>query len=279
MIVLYRQEYELPRKFVISPTKLRIYYQCPMKYRLEYIEKMGRFFHRINAGHAFGSTLHRALDAFHNAGGAANVSAEELTASLEQVWVGGVGKGFSGEEQLAAFREEGLRILTEYHAAHAAQTVEAPPDAPPAPQLLFTEKTLRMDLTPDVALSGRVDRVDEHHDGALEILDYKSGRETVSEDDVARSLALNIYQALLKHKMPDRRVFATLVALRTGALASHELTDEERAHLLADCAETGETLRTKDWEGTLPVLNDHCPYCDFLPHCTRWWKKNGLSTE
>ena len=273
----------MPRKFVISPTKLRMYYQCPMKYRLEYIEKQGRFYHRINAGNAFGHSLHRALDVFHNAGGAANVSAEELAASLDSVWVGGVGKGFAAAEQEAAFREEGMRILTEYHAARVTQTAPVTPVEgeeevilPPPPHLLFTEKTLRIDLTPDVALSGRVDRVDEHHDGALEIVDYKYGRETVEEEDVSRSLALNIYQTLLKAKMPDRRVFATLVALRTGAQASHEQTEDARTELLAECTETGETLRNKDWEGVLPVLNEHCPYCDFLPHCTRWWKKNKI---
>ena len=73
--------------------------------------------------------------------------------------------------------------------------------------------------------------------------------------------------------MPDRRVFATLVALRTGASASAELDDEALSDLAAECLEMGETIRTRDWEHVLPVVNDHCPYCDFLPHCTRFWKR------
>jgi RecB family exonuclease len=148
-------------------------------------------------------------------------------------------------------------------------------ETPPPPKVLFTEKTLRTDLSPDVALSGRIDRVDEHHDGALEIVDYKSGRESVSEEDVSGSLALRIYQLLLKRKYPDRRVFATLVALRTGSQASHETSVVEQENLAAECLETGEIIRNKDWENTLPVVNDHCPYCDFLPHCTRFWKQQG----
>jgi RecB family exonuclease len=245
-----------------------------MEYRLEYIEKMGRFYHRARAGFAFGHSLHRALDAFHNAGGVETVSAEDLTASLETMWIP---KGYNGEAQETAYREEGLRILQEYHAAQVVARAEAEtkPEAPPPAELLYTEKTLRMDLTPDIALSGRVDRVDQHHDGALEIVDYKSGRETVSEEDVAHSLALGIYQILLKQKHPDRRVFATLIALRTGARASWELNEEDRAHLTADCTETGEIIRNKDWEGVLPVYNDHCPYCDFLPYCERWFKRQA----
>ncbi|GAB4457463.1 MAG: PD-(D/E)XK nuclease family protein [Armatimonadaceae bacterium] len=261
----------MARKFVISPTKIRTFHQCAAKYKLEYIDKVGRFYHRAQAGYSFGHSLHRALDAFHNAGGAENVPVETLTASLDQLWVQ---SGYKDSEQEQAYREEAVRILQQYHAAHEEQ-VKTTEEAPPPPQLLFTEKSLRMDLSPEVALSGRVDRVDEHHDGSLEIVDYKSGRDSVSEEDVARSLAMNIYQLLLKHKMPDRRVFATLVALRTGQRASWELDAVGRDELASECLETAETLRNKDWENVLPVQNDHCPYCDFLPHCTRFWKRQN----
>jgi RecB family exonuclease len=90
-----------------------------------------------------------------------------------------------------------------------------------------------------------VDRVDEHHDGALEIVDYKSGRESVTEEDVAGSLALGVYQLLLKRKYPDRRVFATLVALRTGSQASHELSGTDQENLAAECLETGDRYETR----------------------------------
>ncbi|MES2464285.1 MAG: PD-(D/E)XK nuclease family protein [Armatimonadota bacterium] len=268
----------MARKFVISPTKLRIFNACEAKYRLEYIDKIGKFYHRSRAGFAFGNSLHRALDAFHNAGGAEAVPAEELTASLQELWVA---KGYTGDEQEAEYRAEGVRILQEYHAAQQTALADAAEreEAPPLPKVLFTEKTLRIDLSPDVALSGRIDRVDEHHDGALEIVDFKSGRETVSEEDVAGSLALQIYQLLLKRKYPDRRVFATLVALRTGSQASHELVEAEQEELAAECLETGEVIRNKDWENTLPMVNEHCPYCDFLPHCTRFWKQQARSSQ
>lgn len=259
----------MARKFVLSPTKLRTFYQCPAKYRLEYIDKQGRFYHRARAGHAFGHSLHRALEAFHAAGGAESVTAEELTASLDSVWIA---KGYTAPDQETAYREEAQRILQEYHAAHIPQAV---PDkeVPAPPKLLYSEKTLRSDLSTEIALSGRVDRVDEHVDGSLEIVDYKSGRETVTEEDVAKSLAMSIYQLLLKRLHPDRRIFATLVALRTGAQASWELTEDESNDLAAECLEVGEELRTKDWEHVLPVANEHCPYCDFVPYCTRFWKQ------
>lgn len=270
------------RKFVVSPTKLRMYQRCACEYRLEYIDKIGRFYHRARPGFAFGHSLHRALDAFHGAGGAEAVTAEALTESLQEVWVA---KGYGNEAQEDAFRSEGLRILQEYHEAQTGAreaavqaAVEAGEEPPEPPHLLWTEKTLRIALTPDVALTGRIDRVDEHPDGTLEIVDYKSGRETVTEEDVAGSLALSIYQLLIKRAMPERRVFATLVALRTGAQASAELDDDALNELEAECTEQGESIRTRDWEAVLPVINEHCPYCDFLPHCARYWRQQAWRT-
>ncbi|MBC8139463.1 MAG: PD-(D/E)XK nuclease family protein [Fibrella sp.] len=269
----------MARKFVISPTKLRIWYRCPAEYRLEYIDKLGRFYHRARAGFAFGHSLHRVLETFHTAGGAENVDAETLSASLERAWVA---KGYSGEEQETAFKEEATRILTDYHTAEVMRTETARVEAaktgeplPEPPRLFLAEKALRIDLTPDIALTGRVDRVDEHPalGGALEIVDYKSGRMDVTPEDVAESVAMNTYQAVLKRRNPERRVFATIIALRSGTSASHEMGDDEREAFLADVTETGETIRTKDWENVLPVVNDHCPYCDFLPHCEKFWAR------
>jgi hypothetical protein len=58
-----------PRKnrFVVSPTRLRIYLTCAAKYRLEYVDKLGRFYHRARAGYAFGHSLHRRSTPFTRA--------------------------------------------------------------------------------------------------------------------------------------------------------------------------------------------------------------------
>ena len=259
----------MPRKFTLSPTKLRTFATCPAKYRWEYVERLGRFYRRPRAGFSFGASLHNVLEEFHAKGGAESVPVERLSEALAEKWQS---QGYQSAAQEAAYRLEAERILSVYHAAAEKILMEALPDAPPPPTILLTEKTLSQDLTPEIRLSGRVDRVDEHHDGGLEIVDYKSGRESVTEIDVKSALAMNVYQALVKHAYPERRVWATIVALKTGDSASYELTDDERTVLLADCQETGEILLRKDWEHVLPVLNEHCPYCDYLPHCQRIWR-------
>ncbi|WP_395088866.1 RecB family exonuclease [Armatimonas sp.] len=254
------------RKFTVSPTKLRTFYQCPAKYKLEYIEKLGRFYRKPRAGFSFGASLHNVLEQFHAQGGAESVTVETLTETLAAKWQT---QGYKDAQQEQAYKAEAVKILEAYH----QRAVEMP--VTEIPTLLYAEKTLNAPLSPEIVLSGRVDRVDEHHDGALEIVDYKSGRDVVEPEHVARALAMSIYQALLKHHHQDRRVFATIIALRTGSQASHEQTEDEREWLLADCLETAETLKNKDWDSVLPVLNDHCPDCDYRPHCERYWRQHG----
>ncbi|MGC4046911.1 MAG: PD-(D/E)XK nuclease family protein [Armatimonas sp.] len=71
----------MPRKFTLSPTKLRTYYSCPAKYRLEYIDKLGRIYRRPRAGFSFGASLHNVLEELQAKGGATAVPVEELTGS------------------------------------------------------------------------------------------------------------------------------------------------------------------------------------------------------
>jgi RecB family exonuclease len=262
----------VPRKFTLSPTRLGTFYACPVKYRLEYVEGLGKFYRKPRAGFSFGASLHSVLEELHQRGDLAGIPRESLKATLEEKWRS---QGYQSPEQEAAYKLEAVRILESWHREAVEAAAEAVPDAPPPPTTLFTEKTLSMDLSDEIALSGRVDRIDEHHDGALEIVDYKSGRESVAPDDVRESLAMGIYQVLLKHRFPERRVFATLTALRTGASASHEQTPAEREALALECLETGERLRTRDWSQVLPVVNPHCDHCDFRPHCERHWRRYG----
>ena len=98
-----------------------------------------------------------------------------------------------------------------------------------------------------------MDRIDEHlSDGALEIVDYKSGRLSVSEEDVKNALAMSVYQFLTKRLWPDRRVFATIHALRGGVMASASYSDEEMLALEEDLRGIGLLILETDFEAVTP---------------------------
>lgn len=255
-----------PRKPEFSPTRLRHYLTCPMYYRLEYVDKVGRWYHRAQAGWAFGSTLHQTLQSFHEEGGAVEVSREELVERLDTTWIS---SGYHSQESEVDHRREATRILENYHEAASARAG--------ATRTFLTEKMLKFDMGPFV-LTGRIDRIDEHlEDGALEIVDYKS-RVGITETEVKEALAMSIYHLLVKRLYPERRVFATIHALVGGVTASAAYTDEELYALEDDIRGVGIEILERDFEAVRPKpIAGECVECDFLRVCEAYWRREGIA--
>lgn len=254
-----------PRKPEISPTKMRTYLTCPLMYKHVYVTKIGRFYYTPNVGDSLGSSLHRALQEFHTSGAHETRSSEELVESLRSTWVA---TGYSSSDEEKHHLELGEQMLQEYY--------ESTQKSGQGSVTLFTEKQLRDDMG-DFALIGRIDRLDERADGTLEVVDYKSGRESVTSDEVANNLAMSIYQLLVRKSYPGRRVIATIHCLRTGCTASAELTDqelEELEHLVVDVA--AEMLKITEETVIDPVLIGACGTCDFCKICQRRAKILGV---
>src|SRR5262249_10989547 len=70
---------------------------------------------------------------------------------------------------------------------------------------------------PHYILTGKLDRLDRLPGGEMEIIDYKSGRQSVTEEEVRGSLAMAVYQLIVARLYPATPVLATLLCLPTGA--------------------------------------------------------------
>jgi len=245
----------MARKPTLSPSKISTFLACPAKYYWTYINEEGRFFMRGKSYFSFGSSLHSVLQNFHDEGNTQVTTVEEALADLEENWISA---GYSSAQEMEEALGQGKQILEAYIQRH----VETPTQA----RTILIEKQLRHDLG-DFVLIGRVDRVDEHEDGTLEVIDYKSGRETVDVADIENDLAMGCYQVLLRAKYPGQPVRATIIALKTGASATASLQDEEQ--FLHDLREIGQVILNKAWDEYRPKPIDLCSTCDFLPLCRR----------
>ncbi len=247
----------MPRKPTLSPTKLTIYLACPTKYFWTYVDDRGKWYLRARSYYSFGSTLHHVLQRFHDAGDAGVATTEQALAALEESWIEA---GYTSQQEMEEALGEGKAIVASY--------VETALAAPVTAHTLWVEKLLRADLG-SFALIGRLDRVDEWDDGTIEVVDYKSGRETVTEEEVATDLAMCCYQLLLRRQFPDRRVVASIIALRTGAKAVASLADEAMAEFEQDIQMLGEEVLNRDFANHEPTPKPLCADCDFLPLCRK----------
>jgi RecB family exonuclease len=126
-----------------------------------------------------------------------------------------------------------------------------------------------------LALSGRVDRIDAR-DGELVVVDYKTGRRTVTDDDARGSQALALYVLAVRRTLrrPCRRV--ELHHLPTGVVAAFDHTDaslaqhQQRAERTADdiVAATDTLAAGADPDEVFPPApSPSCGWCDFRKHC------------
>src|SRR5579862_10058155 len=172
------------RKPSLSPTKLSIYLACPVKYRWTFIDDRGKLYLRAKSYYSFGTTLHRVLERFHSSDDAGVETTDQVMATYEENWIDA---GFSSVEEMAEAFHEGKEMLERHVDEIRKRETTA--------KILFVEKQLKLDMG-SFDLTGRIDRIDEHDDGTLEIVDYKTGRDEVTVEDVANDIAMNCYQLL-----------------------------------------------------------------------------------
>lgn len=241
------------RKLVLSPTRIRAWLECPLQYKFTYIDRLSRFYYRANPFDAFGSTMHRTLQMFHEAGGPSTVSAESLLQTLESCWTGA---GYDSAEDEQRHLEAAREIVCSYR--EQCQSSGA--------QVVMIEKQIRHHYA-EFVLMGRLDRLDEHPDGTLEVIDYKSGLMEVTPEDVHDSLAMLCYSLLVSRRYPDRPVKATIVGLAGGCFATTRFSGDELDAFEDDARQVARQMLGR--EEFFPNYGPHCEGCIYSRKCYR----------
>ena len=249
---------DVARKPTLSPSKITTYLACPVKYRWTYVDSRGKWYLRAKSYFSFGMTLHNVLERFYNSNDDGVTTQFEAMAAYDESWIDA---GFSSAEEMAEAYGEGKVILEKHFEEQQKRPLTA--------KTLFVERQLRCDFQ-NFTLIGRLDRVDEHEDGTLEIIDYKSGRETVDQEEVDLDLALGCYQLLIREKYPDRPISATIIALRTGDSATTSMSDSKMEEFRRDIQTIGNTIHFEEFHELFPHYKRICPNCDFRPLCRKY---------
>ncbi len=201
----------------LSPTRIRLYQDCPQRYALTYIQRVPPSAPSQGPHFAFGLSLHAVLKAYHaRYPFKREMSLEEY---LHRHWVRA---GYSDAAQEADHFEQALAILRQYRDA-----------LPPAAFYSAMEVTLSQVVYlawQPVKLVGRVDRLDHYADGGKELLDYKTtaaGRAPTPQQ-LAADLPTYVYYTLGRLTFQDApRVTVSQLNLRTLDHAAATYTPEQ----------------------------------------------------
>jgi RecB family exonuclease len=250
----------MPRRlYTASPSKLLAWLDCPRRYRMQYLDRPRPVARMPRAHTSVGVATHNVLRDFWDL-----TPAERTPAGVErlvrQSWID---VGFRDPEQSADWRARTTRRVTEY-----LRGVDR------GRQPLGVERTVSLH-TETLAVTGRLDRLDDR-DGELVVVDYKTGRAPLTDDDARTSLPMALYAvaAAGMFRRPCTRV--ELHHLPTGDVLAHGHTPETLQRKVAEAESIALDLRRADADHAekgvesplfAPRVSPICRWCDFRAHC------------
>ncbi|GII80251.1 hypothetical protein Sru01_52330 [Sphaerisporangium rufum] len=231
----------MPRRlYTCTPSRLNTWLDCPRRYRFTYLDRPAPQKGPPWAHNSVGASVHNALAGWWRE------PYERRTPAMAAVLLtkGWLTDGFRGAEQSTRWRDRAREMVTGY-----AGTLD------PADEPVGVERTVAT-RTRVIAVSGRVDRIDRRGD-ELVIVDYKTGRRPLTEDDARSSLAMAIYAIAASRVLHRACRRVELHHVPSGAIAAWEHTEESlgrhlgRAEEIAtEAADADEAYRA--WRGERP---------------------------
>jgi putative RecB family exonuclease len=234
----------------LSYSRLSRYEQCPLSYKLHYIDR-----NQPERGLPvrFGTAIHVALERL-------------IREVIDQEYVGPLSEeraidlyrtawNFEGLTGLELF-QEGLQIIKDFVRAEGHVDHR---------DILAVEKEFELTIGRFTVI-GYIDRVDYVDEQTIRIVDYKSNRQLFTRDDVDFSLQMSLYQLAARQLWPwAKNVKLTFWMLRHG-VQQHTTRTEEQLDAARNYVQAlGEALETST---EFPArLNPNCVYCDHRKSC------------
>jgi putative RecB family exonuclease len=235
--------------FEASPFSLNMFRQCPRQYRFQYIDHLGDIYKKARPYFTMGDHVHATLKDFLSVVPVGERNLGKLESLLRQKWHRNR-KGFNDRDEEKRWGEKALKQLRWFMQSQDISVVPA-----------MIETTHRVELTSEILIKGKIDRVDREADGGLHIIDYKTGKIPA----VINELQLHIYALILSRKQHSPLKKASYLYLEAGKWQTIDLTEPGLAEATSYIIEMVDRIcREKEYAAT---PNIYCWNCDFLEIC------------
>jgi hypothetical protein len=239
----------MPAKlFSCTPSRLTTWLDCPKRYRMQYVDRPMPMKGPAWAHNTVGAAVHLALARWWD------LPLERRTPTS--------GRGLLADAwQTDGFRDSAQADRWKGHAGDMVERYLG--DVDPEHEPRGIERTVAFP-TSRLAVSGRVDRVDERG-GEVVVVDYKTGRSALTEDDARGSLALALYALGCSRVFRLPCTTVELHHLPSGKVLSWQHTPETLArHVGRAEAIAAEAAAAEEFPARPSAL---CGWCDFVQHC------------
>ncbi|MBY5161642.1 RecB family exonuclease [Salsipaludibacter albus] len=236
----------------LSFSRIDTFQQCSLRFRYRYVDHLpGKSATYLS----FGTSIHAALELFHERTLFGMPSQDELLEFLYDHWDSSGYAEVSRDRQVDDYRRA-QHTLQRYHQRVAD-------DYRPAAD---TEKWFELPVGDEALVVGSIDRVDVDDDGDLHVVDYKTGK-LRDREKVRGSLQLAIYALACEHlygRLPATVALDYVVAGVEVRVAVDELDLDGAREAIVD---TARRVLDEQYE---PVPTRLCDWCDHQSVCPAW---------
>ncbi len=242
----------------LSYSSISTYRQCPLLYRLTYVEGLET---EPRPELSFGASLHEALHYFYSAV-PPPPTLEGLMQAYEEIWSS---EGYASKEDERKYLEYGKRLLKDFYDIHMSD-YRIP---------IAVEHRFNVEIA-GYPVRGAIDRVDKLANGRAEVIDYKSGVNIADASKVSKNQQLALYQIGVEETLNLDVEKLTLYHLRSQTpVSTRARTREELQNIIAMVREVGGGIESEEFE---PRHNEWCP-CDFPQHCPHYMQEHFPARE
>jgi putative RecB family exonuclease len=249
----------MPRRlFSCTPSRLGSF-DCPRRYRFAYLDRPAPQRGRPWAHSTVGAVVHLALAKWWSLPASQRIPAEGERL-VNELWQH---DGFRDAEQSARWRAVASAWVAQYLGG-----------VDPRREPVGVERTVST-TTDALAVSGRIDRVDDRGD-ELVVVDYKTGRRELTVDDARGSQALALYVLAVRRTLRRACRRVELHHLPTGTVVAFDHSEESLArHVLRAEATAEDIVVATDTLASGAAPDDvfpprpspSCSWCDFRAVC------------
>lgn len=248
----------------LSPSRASDFKQCPLLYRFRAVDKLPS---PPSPAAARGTLVHAVLERLFDLPAAERTpaAAESLLAPQWQALVDEepeLAEMIAGDERLteATWFSDAQALIETWF------TLEDPTRLEPSERELYVETDVD-----GLVLRGYVDRLDVAPDGAMRVVDYKTGRSPSELFEGKALFQMKFYALVLWRLRGEIPRLLQLVYLGNGEVVryspdEHDLLSLER-NLKAVWSAIERAAETGDWR---PKTSKLCDWCDYRQFCPAW---------
>ncbi|MDD3625800.1 MAG: PD-(D/E)XK nuclease family protein, partial [bacterium] len=242
--------------FSISPFKISLFDQCPLKYKFKYIDKLDKDLEIVPSTHLLiGKIVHDTLNDFFS------IPGERSSVRLNEILHSKIFRVCFQHKDYEEILNECLELINNFS---NEEELSATPE--------FREENISVDFN-DYTLICKVDRL-EKKDIWWEIIDYKTGKIQITEEELSRNIPNRIYPLAVKYGLGLEVKRLTLFYLRTMKKISIDIADDDFAKIKDALNKKVNEIRTLRPDEFSPKRNPFCNTCEFKLLCPETGNKS-----